>query len=110
MEKKLTKELLLLCGKNNIIAFDVNVGKVRLENGRYFNTGLPKGFSDLLLFTNDGRVFFFEVKVKPNKLSKEQVDFIQIMRKRNFFADALFSVNDLKHHIKTDFSCFLYYF
>ena len=84
--------------------------KLSLDNGRYFNTGLPKGFSDLLLFTNDGRVFFFEVKVKPNKLSKEQVEFIQIMRKRNFFADALFSIDDLKHHIKTDFFRFFILF
>ncbi len=30
--------------------FRVNVGKVRMADGRYFDTGLPKGFSDLFGF------------------------------------------------------------
>ena len=34
--------------------FRTNVGKVRTPDGRYFDTGLPKGHSDLYGFRPDG--------------------------------------------------------
>lgn len=109
MEKKLSNQIMLLCGQNNIVSFDVNVGKVPTVFGTYFDSGLPNGFPDLLLLHTDGRVIFIEVKVKPNKPSQDQIDFIKFLRSRNFFADVVFSIDDMKKLIMTDFTEFLYY-
>lgn len=110
MEKKLSKEIMLLCGQNDIVVFDVNVGKVKLFNGRYFDSGLPKGFPDLFLLTKNGRAVFIEVKVKPNKPQPAQVEFIQFLRSLGYFADVVFSISDMKYLINTGFTTFLYTF
>lgn len=91
-EKILTKHIQAICGENNIICFDVNVGRVALLTGGYFNTGLPVGFSDLLIFYGDGKVAFLEAKIKPNKPSKAQLDFIRLMRSRGYIAGVVYSV------------------
>ncbi|AHF53418.1 VRR-NUC domain-containing protein [Listeria monocytogenes] len=60
--------------------FRANVGKVRMPNGRIFDTGLPKGFPDLFGFRGtDGKMFFIEVKNEIGKLRQEQKNFQQAM-------------------------------
>lgn len=61
--------------------FRVNVGRFKMEDGRWFDTGLPKGFSDLMA-VKDGKVYFLEVKTDTGKASKEQLDFLAVMRDR----------------------------
>lgn len=61
--------------------FRINTGKFKLADGRWFDVGVPKGFSDLIA-VKDGRVFFLEVKTKDGKASPEQVNFITVMRDR----------------------------
>ena len=43
------------------LCFRINVGKIKMQDGRYFDVGLPRGWSDLM-FIKDGRVSFIEVK------------------------------------------------
>ncbi|HFI0332290.1 TPA: VRR-NUC domain-containing protein [Streptococcus suis] len=74
--------------------FRVNVGKVKMQNGRWFETGVPKGFSDLFGFRPDGRIFFIEVKNETGKLRPEQKIFIEQMRKRGALAGVARSVAD----------------
>lgn len=74
--------------------FRVNVGKVKMQNGRWFETGVPKGFSDLFGFRPDGRIFFIEVKNEVGKLRPEQKIFIEQMRKRGALAGVAKSVED----------------
>ena len=74
--------------------FRANVGKVRTADGRYFDTGLPKGFTDLFGFRSDGRIFFIEVKNKTGKLRPEQKIFIENIRKRGALAGVARSVED----------------
>ena len=63
------------------IVFRANVGKVRMKDGRYFDTGLPKGFCDLFGFRkSDGRIFFIEVKNEKGKLRDVQKHFINKMQ------------------------------
>lgn len=74
-------------------AFRANVGKVKLSDGRWFDTGLPVGFSDIFC-VKDGRVAFIEVKVHPNKLTEEQMNFIDQMRNAGCRAGAAYCVED----------------
>lgn len=93
-EKILSKQIQAVCGENNIICFDVNVGGGQLITGSYFRTGLPRGVSDLLLFTSNGKTAFIETKIKPNKPTQEQINFINTMKKRGFIAGVVYDIND----------------
>lgn len=73
--------------------FRANVGNVRLADGRFFNTGLPKGFSDLFAVKN-GRIYFLETKVKPNKPTPEQLNFIEQMKRCGCVAGVVYSVEE----------------
>lgn len=73
--------------------FRANVGKVRMDTGRWFDTGLPQGFSDLFA-VKDGRVYFIECKVKPNRPTPEQLKFISRMREQGCRAGVAYSVED----------------
>jgi len=58
------------------VVFRANVGKVKTEDGRWFNTGLPSGFPDLFGYKpENGRIFFIEVKTKTGKRRRDQVAF-----------------------------------
>ncbi|WP_337970301.1 VRR-NUC domain-containing protein [Virgibacillus salexigens] len=62
------------------IVFRNNVGRVRMANGRYFDTGLPKGYSDLSGFRkSDGKMFFIEVKNEKGRLREDQKHFLNTM-------------------------------
>lgn len=75
------------------MVFRANVGTVKTPDGRYFNTGLPKGFSDLFAVKN-GKVYFIEVKVHPNTPTAEQLNFIDRMRKQGCSAGVAYSVEE----------------
>lgn len=63
------------------IIFRANVGKVRLPDGRYFDTGLPKGHSDLAGFRkSDGKAIYLEVKTEKGRLRPEQKHFLETMK------------------------------
>ncbi|MBF0818726.1 VRR-NUC domain-containing protein [Streptococcus acidominimus] len=80
--------------KRNIICFRANVGKVRTADGRYFDTGLPKGFSDLFGFKSDGQIFFIEVKNKTGRVRPEQAKFIERVRSFGALAGVARSVDE----------------
>lgn len=74
--------------------FRINSGKVRMSDGRWFDTGVPKGFSDLIA-VKDGKIYFIEVKTETGKASKEQLNFLAVMRdKYGCAADIARSVED----------------
>lgn len=69
------------------VCFRANVGKVRLADGRFFDTGLPVGFSDLFgVRKKDGKIFFIEVKTAKGRVREEQKNFIKIMKKNQAIA------------------------
>lgn len=61
--------------------FRANVGRFQTKDGRWFDTGLPKGFSDLMAVKN-GRIYFLEVKTETGRASAEQLNFLAVMRDR----------------------------
>lgn len=76
------------------LTFRINVGKVKMFDGRWFDTGLPPGFSDLIAL-KDGKLVFIEVKAKNGKPSIKQLNFIEQMKKNGFIAGIVYNIDDL---------------
>lgn len=81
------------------ITFRINVGKVKLADGRYFDTGLPSGFSDLIALKN-GKLVFIEVKAENGKPSIKQLNFIEQMKKNGFAAGVAYNFEDVLNILK----------
>jgi len=66
------------------VVFRANVGKVKTEDGRWFNTGLPSGFSDLFGYKpENGKIYFIEVKTATGRRRKDQVAFANQLRDKH---------------------------
>ena len=66
------------------IVFRTNVGKVKTADGRFFDTGLPTGFPDIMGYKpENGRIFFIEVKTATGKRRKDQIRFANGLRDKN---------------------------
>lgn len=94
-ETDLMHEIMLAVSKMGHLIFRVNVGKVKLSDGRWFDTGLPKGHSDLYgIEKGTGRCFYIEVKVAPNKPTPEQVQFLATVHKTGALGCVAYSVSE----------------
>ena len=62
-------------GTKGIACFRCNVGRVRTADGRFFDTGLPEGFPDLIALPGNGCIVFVEVKSKTGRLRDAQKRF-----------------------------------
>lgn len=70
--------------EHGYIVFRTNVGKVKTADGRFFDTGLPSGFPDLMGYKPDnGRIFFLEVKTLVGRRRKDQIMFANGLRDKN---------------------------
>lgn len=79
------------------VIFRANVGSGTTYDGRHFDTGLPKGFSDLFGFRkSDGRAVFIEVKSPTGRVRPEQLNFIQKMQSYGALAGIVRSVEDAR--------------
>lgn len=75
-EHEIQKQIQVAVSRNGCTIFRTNVGKVKTADGRWFDTGLPKGFPDLMGFRwSDGRIFFIEVKSATGRPRPEQITF-----------------------------------
>ena len=84
------------------ICFRANVGKVKMVDGRWFDTGLPAGFSDLFgVDKRTGKVFFIEVKTDTGKVRDSQKKFIKRMRDINAIAGVARTVDEAIELIET---------
>ena len=82
-EHVIQNQIRLWCGKHDILCFRCNVGRVRLDNGYFFDTGLPEGFPDLIILFNK-TIYFCEVKTKSGKQRQAQIDFMEEVRRRGY--------------------------
>jgi hypothetical protein len=98
VETDLMHRIMEAVSKRGCLVFRSNVGKVRTPDGRWFDTGLPKGFPDLFGFLpRSGRIFFIECKVKPNKPTPEQVNFLHVARSLGAIAFVAYSIEEVEH-------------
>lgn len=85
------------------VLFRANVGSGVTYDGRHFDTGLPKGFSDLFGFRlSDGKAVFIEVKNIMGRVRPEQQNFIEKMRSYGALAGVARSVEDARRIIQED--------
>lgn len=105
-EMELLNSVRLELGKRGCKSFRTNVGKVKTNDGRWFDTGLPKGFADLLVIRNDGMACFVETKLHPRKPTQEQCNFLLAMIKQGCPAGVAYSVEEALRIVewKEDFS------
>lgn len=69
------------------VIFRVNSGKVRMADGRYFDTGVPNGYSDLSGFRkSDGKAIFIEVKNEKGRLRDVQEQFLKTIQQYDVIA------------------------
>lgn len=94
-EHAIQNKIRLWCGEHNYIAFRCNVGKVQCMDGSWFDTGLPNGFSDLLVLGNHGDIYFIECKAPGGKQRPDQVKFQHIVEERGFRYILAYGVEDV---------------
>lgn len=83
-EQEIQDSIRVALAEHGYIVFRTNVGKVKTSDGRWFDTGLPSGFPDLMGYKPDnGRIFFMEVKTPIGRRRKEQVDFANGLKNKN---------------------------
>ena len=82
-ETKIQNEIRIALSAHRCTVFRTNVGKVRLSDGRWFDTGLPKGHADLYGFRwSDDQVFYIEVKNEKGKPRADQIKFHDFLNRR----------------------------
>ncbi|WP_283679957.1 VRR-NUC domain-containing protein [Lentilactobacillus sp. Marseille-Q4993] len=79
-EHQIQNDIRVALSSRGCTIFRANVGKVKMENGRWFDTGLPKGFPDLCGFRkSDGKMIFIEVKNERGRLRADQKQFAEFI-------------------------------
>lgn len=80
---------------DSCVIFRINVGKGYTPDGRYFDTGVPKGFSDLFgIRKSDGKAVFIEVKTPIGRPTDQQRKFLKAMQNIGAIAGVCRSVED----------------
>lgn len=93
-EHLLSNKIRIWCGEHDWLCFHINVGKIRLNDGTYFNTGVPVGYPDLTIITNNGKVLFIETKIKPRKPTVEQINMLNDLKNRGFIAEVVYDFEE----------------
>jgi len=97
-ESNILKSIRLWCGQNNILCFRCNVGKFKTDNG-WIDTGLPNGWSDLVLLLPKGRFVFVECKNATGKLREDQVRFANAVTALGFEYLVARDVSDVQNFL-----------
>lgn len=93
-EGRLMVEIEVWCGQRDYLCFRCNAGTFLSYDATRFVSGLPKGFSDLLILRSDGRACFVETKIHPRKPTKEQLNFIQAVKNHGFRAGVAYNLQE----------------
>lgn len=75
-EHQIQNEIRLALSRNQCTVFRVNVGKIHLPDGTFFQTGVPNGHPDCYGFRwVDNQIFYIEVKNEKGKPRQDQIQF-----------------------------------
>ena len=99
-EQEVQNEIRVALTQARYTVFRTNVGKVKTADGRWFDTGLPKGHADLYGFRPDGQIFYVEVKKENGRVRPEQENFIETVKKRGAIAGIARSAEEALELVK----------
>ena len=75
-EQEIQNDIRVTVSLDNCKIFRANVGKVRLPNGKFFQTGLPSGYPDLHGYKiSNGKMFYLEIKTPTGRPRPDQIQF-----------------------------------
>lgn len=95
-EAQILKAVMLEASKLGLRVFRNHVGGFYAQDGSYNRTGLCKGSSDLIGWTDCGRFAAIEVKRVGGRASKEQVNFIERVNSAGGFGIIIDNEKELK--------------
>ena len=72
-----------------------NTGAMTTKEGRFIKFG-HKGISDVLGVARDGKMIAIECKIKPNKPTQFQVDFLDEIKRRGGYAVLAYELEDVQ--------------
>ena len=94
-EHEIQSRILVAVSKHQCTVFRANVGKVKTADGRWFDTGLPKGHPDLYGFKwSNGKVFYLEIKNAKGKPRPDQIQFHKMLTSHHIVHGIARSVGD----------------
>lgn len=94
-EHSIQKKIQVTLSQHKCSVFRTNVGKVQTIDHRWFDTGLPQGFPDLMGFRwVDNQIFFIEVKTETGKPRPDQIRFHEFLQSHNVIHGIARSVQD----------------
>ena len=82
-EHNIQNDIRAWCGEHGYLCFRCNVGKVQCMDGTWFDTGLPEGFSDLIILANK-TIYFCEVKTKYGQQREAQRRFEAVVTEHGY--------------------------
>lgn len=94
-EHNIQNEIRLWCGEHGIMCFRCNVGHVQCADGTWFDTGLPEGFSDLIILPGNGIIIFCEVKTRYGQQREAQIAFQKTMENAGYTYFVARSIDDV---------------
>lgn len=102
-EQAIQDSIRVALAQSGYVVFRTNVGKVKTADGRFFDTGLPSGFPDLMGYKpENGRIFFLEVKTPVGRRRKDQVAFANGLRDKNVIYGTVRSADEAVKIVKNE--------
>ena len=95
-EHNIQNAIRLWCGEHDILCFRCNVGRVLMADGGFFDTGLPNGFSDLIILYNH-TIYFCECKTTKGKQRDDQLKFQRMVEARGYTYFIARSIDDVNN-------------
>lgn len=94
-EHQIQNEIRLALSRNQCTVFRVNVGKIHLPDGTFFQTGVPNGHPDCYGFRwVDNQIFYIEVKNERGRPRKDQIRFHNFLQSHNVIHGICRSADD----------------
>lgn len=100
-EHRIQLDIIAALTMHRCTVFRGNVGKIKMQDGRFFNTGLPNGFPDLFGWRwSDNQFYCIEVKAPKGRIRPDQLAFHQDLMHRKVIHGIARSVDDALKIVK----------
>lgn len=93
-EQTLVNQILAYLTLSGHYVWRQNTGAMTTKEGRFVRFG-HKGISDIIGVAKDGRMIAVECKIKPNKPTIFQSDFINEVKDRGGYAGVAYDLDDV---------------